>query len=306
MGKPNSYMFCRMHDLKSVFFEDNGDFKVITLSLTIPDIFERFTILYPNFSKNDAVLAVCHMMINFEDDERLVKYRRYAEQYGVDNLSLAMEAILNQNEELDRILEANPNDTTIIYVMSFCLGTYGRNSDDAMGAAYGLMNRILEMEERGTIDVDKELTSWVTLACYIGFEEAHDQTYGSPIIGNSPFNNKDKYGNPIKKDNDSNSYHGGGSTQSSTGGGCYVATAVYGSYDCPEVWTLRRYRDYKLASTWYGRTFIRVYYATSPTLVKWFGNTNWFNRIFKSVLDQKIRKLKEIGYESTSYSDKEL
>src|SRR5699024_12626084 len=22
-------------------------------------------------------------------------------------------------------------------------------------------------------------------------------------------------------------------------GGCYVATAVYGSYDCPEVWTLR-------------------------------------------------------------------
>ena len=32
-------------------------------------------------------------------------------------------------------------------------------------------------------------------------------------------------------------------------GGCYVATAVYGSYDCPEVWTLRRYRDYTLAAT---------------------------------------------------------
>lgn len=26
--------------------------------------------------------------------------------------------------------------------------------------------------------------------------------------------------------------------------GCYVATCVYGSYDCPEVWTLRRFRDY--------------------------------------------------------------
>ena len=25
--------------------------------------------------------------------------------------------------------------------------------------------------------------------------------------------------------------------------GCYVATCVYGSYDCPQVWTLRRYRD---------------------------------------------------------------
>ncbi|NLX93020.1 MAG: hypothetical protein GXZ02_03995, partial [Clostridiales bacterium] len=39
-------------------------------------------------------------------------------------------------------------------------------------------------------------------------------------------------------------------------GGCYVATAVYGSYDCPQVWTLRRYRDYTLAETWYGRAFI--------------------------------------------------
>ncbi|MDO5478959.1 MAG: CFI-box-CTERM domain-containing protein [Clostridia bacterium] len=54
-------------------------------------------------------------------------------------------------------------------------------------------------------------------------------------------------------------------------GGCYVATAVYGSYDCPEVWTLRRFRDDTLAKTWYGRMFIRVYYAVSPTLVKWFG-----------------------------------
>lgn len=35
--------------------------------------------------------------------------------------------------------------------------------------------------------------------------------------------------------------------------GCYVATAVYGSYDCPEVWTLRRFRDERLAQTWNGR-----------------------------------------------------
>ena len=54
---------------------------------------------------------------------------------------------------------------------------------------------------------------------------------------------------------------------------CYVATAVYGSYDCPEVWILRRYRDYTLAETWYGRAFIHTYYAISPTLVKWFGHT---------------------------------
>ncbi len=37
--------------------------------------------------------------------------------------------------------------------------------------------------------------------------------------------------------------------QSNYNSGCYIATAVYGSYDCPEVWVLRRYRDYKLSKT---------------------------------------------------------
>lgn len=59
-------------------------------------------------------------------------------------------------------------------------------------------------------------------------------------------------------------------------GGCYIATCVYGSYDCPQVWTLRRFRDYTLDATWYGKVFIKCYYAISPTLVKCFGNQKWF------------------------------
>lgn len=87
-------------------------------------------------------------------------------------------------------------------------------------------------------------------------------------------------------------------------GGCYVATAVYGSYDCPQVWTLRRYRDYTLAETWYGRLFIKTYYAISPTLVKWFGHTNWFKKICKNKLDRMVANLQKAGIESTPYVDK--
>ena len=87
-------------------------------------------------------------------------------------------------------------------------------------------------------------------------------------------------------------------------GGCYVATAVYGSYDCPEVWVLRRYRDNDLSSTWHGRLFIHIYYAISPTLVKWFGNTGWFNNLFKPKLDRFVLKLKKEGVEDTPYTDK--
>ncbi len=87
-------------------------------------------------------------------------------------------------------------------------------------------------------------------------------------------------------------------------GGCYIATCVYGSYDCPQVWTLRRFRDYTLDETWYGRAFIKCYYAISPTLVKWFGNTEWFKKFWKSKLDKMVSNLQDKGVENTYYNDK--
>ena len=94
------------------------------------------------------------------------------------------------------------------------------------------------------------------------------------------------------------------SNSTSTSGGCYVATCVYGSYDCPEVWTLRRFRDDTLGSTWYGRLFIHLYYAISPTLVKWFGNTNWFKNLWRGTLNRMVASLQTKGVEDTPYDDK--
>ena len=86
--------------------------------------------------------------------------------------------------------------------------------------------------------------------------------------------------------------------------GCYIATCVYDSYNCPQVWTLRRFRDNTLGATWYGRLFIRTYYAISPILVKWFGKTKWFKKIWKPMLDKMVRKLNSNGVDNTPYDDK--
>ena len=86
--------------------------------------------------------------------------------------------------------------------------------------------------------------------------------------------------------------------------GCYIATAVYGSYDCPEVWTLRRFRDNTLDRTWYGRAFIRAYYAVSPTLVRWFGKDSWFQALFRPMLDRLVDRLRQSGVEDTAYQNK--
>lgn len=88
-------------------------------------------------------------------------------------------------------------------------------------------------------------------------------------------------------------------------GGCYVATCVYGSYDCPEVWTLRRFRDYCLAKTWYGRLFIKLYYTISPSVVRIWGRYSFFRNIWRKPLDKMVYRLRTKGFESTMYNDME-
>lgn len=91
---------------------------------------------------------------------------------------------------------------------------------------------------------------------------------------------------------------------SSNNGGCYIATSIYGSYNCPEVWTLRRFRDNTLSKTYAGRIFIKLYYTISPNFVKWFGKYSTFKLIIKPILDWIVAVLKNKGYKSTPYTDK--
>lgn len=92
--------------------------------------------------------------------------------------------------------------------------------------------------------------------------------------------------------------------QTESKGGCYVATCVYGSYDCPEVWTLRRFRDNILSEHLMGRLFIKCYYAISPTAVKLFGNYDWFHKLFKAPLDKLVEKLISNGLDNTPHNDR--
>lgn len=135
----------------------------------------------------------------------------------------------------------------------------------------------------------------------VTFEGNETQIYCSPYLG--LFDNNANSVNVIaaetwKKQNESK-------INKVSKKGCYVATYVYGSYDCPQVWTLRRYRDDTLGSTWHGRLFIRAYYAISPTLVKWFGNTQWFKNFWKNKLDKMVYNLRSSGIDDTPYQDKD-
>ena len=91
------------------------------------------------------------------------------------------------------------------------------------------------------------------------------------------------------------------STSGSSSDGCYIATAVYGSYDCPEVWTLRRFRDEVLRASVLGRLFIRGYYAVSPGLARHLGSKQLFQKPVKMALDSFVCHLKKAGFRDTPY-----
>lgn len=113
------------------------------------------------------------------------------------------------------------------------------------------------------------------------------------------YSHYDEKGNKVGYSDES--AFGGYSNNSSDG--CYVATCIYGSYDTPEVWTLRRFRDLWLGERLWGRAFIYTYYAVSPKLVALFGEARWFHRICQGILDPFVKTLQKKGYEDTKYED---
>lgn len=85
--------------------------------------------------------------------------------------------------------------------------------------------------------------------------------------------------------------------------GCYIATCVYGSYDCPQVWILRRYRDEILKKSVPGRCFVAVYYAISPTLVHVLGRNVKVREVWRGMLDGIVRRLRNRGFSDEPYLD---
>ena len=72
--------------------------------------------------------------------------------------------------------------------------------------------------------------------------------------------------------------------------GCFIATAVYGSYSAPEVIILKKFRDGFLQPSIIGKRFIKLYYFLSPSIAKFISNKSKIKIIVrKSVLSPFVK-----------------
>ena len=69
--------------------------------------------------------------------------------------------------------------------------------------------------------------------------------------------------------------------------GCFIATAVYGDFNAPEV---RRWRDQVLSNTIAGRTAITLYYRFSPPIARYLVHSPKLSAKLRKFLDAFVHR----------------
>lgn len=72
--------------------------------------------------------------------------------------------------------------------------------------------------------------------------------------------------------------------------GCFIATAVYGDFNAPEVVSLRRWRDQVLSTTILGRAVIEFYYCISPPIARYLACSPRVSAQIRKLLDAFIHR----------------
>jgi len=80
---------------------------------------------------------------------------------------------------------------------------------------------------------------------------------------------------------------------SSGGGGCFIATAAYGTPFAQEIYVLRHWRDNKLAKSQTGRHVIQAYYELSPPLAEIVAKSEILKELIRRALSPIITYLKK-------------
>jgi hypothetical protein len=77
--------------------------------------------------------------------------------------------------------------------------------------------------------------------------------------------------------------------ETTSAGGCFVATAAYGSWSHPDVAALRRFRDEVLVRHRTGRAFIRIYRVVGPRLARLVSPLGASGRAARAVISPLAR-----------------
>ena len=93
---------------------------------------------------------------------------------------------------------------------------------------------------------------------------------------------------------------GGGGASGGKGGGCFIATAAFGTPMAAEVMELRVFRDHYLLQRGWGQRFVKFYYAHSPPIADFIRQHDWLRAAVRGVLRPLIWAAHKINTRATT------
>lgn len=73
---------------------------------------------------------------------------------------------------------------------------------------------------------------------------------------------------------------------------CFIASHLYGVND-PRTEALRQFRDTRLMPHWFGRVFVRIYYALSPVVVQACERSSKLDSVARRAVTWLLNQLKK-------------
>lgn len=213
-----------------------------------------------NFDSHDAFLDDYRSFMRSEFDRLEPELKHLAEEHGV-TVSKEDEVALFQ------VIKGIPSE--VMGFMKFFLGgMHQSNHNDLLvkislkcSLSIGSYNKHILTNSQyfsRSSQFQSELSAHLNKMTFTSFDSLKESLDKSTYFSRCFSSNQFFYRiNRIKEE----STRGQGQTS-----GCFIATAVYGDYDHPQVLKLRHFRDSTLRKTLLGRCFISFYYSVGPHL----------------------------------------
>ena len=137
-----------------------------------------------------------------------------------------------------------------------------------------------------------QLKDWILSLDEEGMKDLHKITSGSPSSSaSSPVSSRSNYSYPISTGSPASSSTSSpiSSGRYGSSGGCFIATAAYGSPLAEHVMVLSAFRDHHLNKSSLGRAFIRFYYRCSPGIARFISHRRGLRKAVRALLMPLVR-----------------